>query len=147
MFLPALLTFSISTVLFMLIGIVVQAEQFRARRFFLAQNRASLDVQFTKTGQRWRYYWNHFTQYIVKLGWYYGMHSLLRTILNLLVSMYSYVEDRFERNRKRTKKLRQERKRRTTHTHFTQIASHKVETALTPSQQHDLRTKKLEQDH
>ena len=147
MFLPALLTFSISTVLFLVIGIVVQAEQFRARRFFLAQTRASLDVQLTKTGQRWRYHWNHFTQYIVKLGWYYGMHSLLRTILNLLVSMYSYVEDRFERNRKRTKKLRQERKRRTTHTHFTQIASHKVETALTPSQQHDLRKQKLEKDH
>lgn len=147
MFLTALLTFLISATLFVVVAVVVKAEQFRTRRFFLAQTRASLDVQLTKTGQRWRYHWNHFTQYIVKLGWYYGMHSLLRTILNLLVSMYSYVEDRFERNRKRTKKLRQERKRRTTHTHFTQIASHKVETALTPSQQHDLRKQKLEKDH
>ena len=147
MFLTALLTFLISATLFVVVAVVVQTEQFRTRRFFLAQTRASLDVQLTKTGQRWRYHWNHFTQYIVKLGWYYGMHSLLRTILNLLVSMYSYVEDRFERNRKRTKKLRQERKRRTTHTHFTQIASHKVETALTPSQQHDLRKQKLEKDH
>lgn len=147
MFLPALLTFTTTATLFIVVAIVVQAEQFRARRFFMARARASVDVRLIKTGQRWRYHFNHFTQYIVKLGWYYGMHSLLRTILNLLVSMYSYVEDRFERNRKRTKKLRQERKHRSTHTHFSQIASHKVETALTPSQQHDLRKQKLEQDH
>jgi hypothetical protein len=144
---PALITFSTATAIFLVVAVVVQIEQFRSRRLFWGGVRGLLDVKLVQFAKAWTEHWHHFTQYIVKLGWYYSIHSLLRTLLKLLVSMYTYLEHIFERNRKRTKELRQERKQKTEKSHLTQIADHKAETALTSTEKTELRRQKLEQDH
>ncbi|HEY0964324.1 MAG TPA: hypothetical protein VGE31_00835 [Candidatus Paceibacterota bacterium] len=142
----ALMTFTIATVLFLAVAIVVQVERVRMRRLFLAGARGWLDRKVAESALRFSDRWHHFSQYIVKLGWYYSLHSLLRTVLAILVSIYNYFEDIFEKNRSRTKQLRQERKRKIKRSHLTEIADHKVETALTPAQQTELRRQKLEDD-
>jgi hypothetical protein len=40
----------------------------------------------------------------------------------------------FEKNRERTKELRSKRRRALAQSHFTKIATHKMETALTPEE-------------
>jgi ATP-dependent helicase/DNAse subunit B len=142
----ALITFTTATAAFLVVAVVVRVEHMRDRRLFLSGARGWLDVKITTLTQFSVSYWNHFVQYILKLGWYYSIHSLLRTILNVLVSVYAHVEAMFERNRRRTKQLRMERKQKIKESHLTQIAAHKEETALTPSQQTELRRQKLEQD-
>ncbi len=143
----ALLTFSIATVFFLTVAIVVQIEHARMRRLFLVGARGWIDRKLAESALRWHETWHHFTQYIVKLGWYYSIHSLLRTILTVLISIYNYFEGIFERNRSRTKQLRQEHKRKIKKGHFSMIADHKAETALSPEEQAALRKQKLEQDH
>jgi len=147
MFASALITFSTSLALFFVLAIFVQIEHACGRRFVAVQFRNWLDIKVVRASKVWHESVNHFMRYIVQLGWYYSIHSLLRTILRVLVSMYAYIEDIFERNRTRTKQLRLERKKRTKQTHLTQIADHRIETALSPDQQKQLRKKKLEHDH
>lgn len=143
----ALVTFSVAAALFLVVAILVHFEHVRMRRLFLVELRGFLDRKLAESALRWRDRWHHFTQYIVKLGWYYGLHSLLQGVLALIVSIYNYFEGIFERNRSRTKQLRQERKRQTKKSHLTAIADHKAETALTPTEQAALRKEKLEHDH
>lgn len=147
MIFEALITFTIATVVFLTVAIVVQIEHSRMRRLFLVGTRGWIDQKLAESALRMHARWHHFTQYILKLGWYYSIHSLLRTILTLLISIYNYFEGIFERNRSRTKQLRQEHKRKIKKGHFSMIADHKAETALTPEEQTALRKQKLEHDH
>ncbi len=133
-------------VLFVVVAVLVRAEEVRGRRIILASLRDSID----KTLHRFHLWlestWSHFMKYVVQLGWYYSIHSLLRAILSVLVSIYTYVEAVFERNREKTKHLRRERKQKQ-QTHFSQIADHKADVALTPKEQTDLLHDKLHHDH
>ena len=134
-------------VLFVVMAVVVRTEEARGKRLLLGGVRHALDHRVLVINKWFDDVWHHFMRYIVQLGWYYSIHSLLRTILRVLVSIYTYIEHIFERNREKTKVLRRERKERTRQTHLTQIADHKAETALTPGEQAALRQQKLEEDH
>jgi hypothetical protein len=134
-------------VLFVVMAVVVRVEEARGRRLLLGGVRAFFDRKIIAIHKWFDDLWHHFARYVVQLGWYYSIHSLLRTLLRVLVSVYTYIETMFEKNRERTKDLRKERKQKIKQTHLTQIADHKVETALTPTEQVALRKQKLEEDH
>ena len=142
----AITTFVTCLVLFVVMAVVVRIELVKGRRLLVSGLRASADEYLQRFHLWLAGVWNHFARYIVQLGWYYSIHSLLRTILKVLISVYTYIEDIFERNREKTKLLRRERKQKQK-SHFTQVADHKAEVALSKEQQEELKTRKLEQDH
>jgi hypothetical protein len=143
----AITTFVTCLVLFVVMAVLVRVEEVRGRRVFLGNARGWLDGQILSLEQRLSRGWHHFTQYVVRLGWYYGIHSLLRTVLRLLVSVYTYFEEMFEKNRAKTRELRQQRRRALVDSHFAKIADHKESVSLSQEQQDTLLKKKLEQDH
>lgn len=143
----AITTFVISSILFIGFAFVVQVEQKNARRLVGGRLRGALDRVVQKVGAELRRRWRHVMRYVVQLGWYYGIHSLLRAILKVLISIYSFFEHMFERNRLRTKQLRQELKRHIHKSHLTQMADHKAETTLSPQAQEELKKQKLEDTH
>lgn len=133
--------------LFLIVATVVQIEESRGTRLILNRFRTWLDESISYVSIKWQSSWSHFTQYVVKLGWYYSIHSLLQTILRVLVSAYSFIEHVFEKNRARTKKLRHELKKASGSTHLIKIAAHKSKSALTAKEQDERRKQKLEYDH
>jgi hypothetical protein len=144
----ATVVFLVSAVAFAGYALLVTLEERNARRFIGGRFRARLDTRIERVGHQFENHWKHMSRYILQLGWYYSVHSILRTILGALVSVYTFIEDIFERNRARTKQLRKEFKRQLHRkNHLTHMKEHKEETALSPEQQEALKTKKLEQDH
>lgn len=144
---PALLTFLTFGTLFIAVLIMVQLESSYGRRFLLSQVRGWLDTKIVLIGRSGTRVWNHFVRYVVQLGWYYSIHSLLSTMLRILVSIYTYIEDHFERNRTRTKQLRSEKRKLGSQSHLSKIAQHKVDTTLSVEAQKQLKKEKLELDH
>jgi hypothetical protein len=141
------IVFGVSLLVFIILSVVVRAERRRGRRFFASRLRAWLDAR-VDVGTKWLLKsWDHFVKYIVQLNWYYSIHSLLKTVLKMIVAFYSYFENIFERNRKRTKQLRAEKRQLGEMSHLEQVAEHKEDTALTPAQKKSLRKKKLEEKH
>jgi len=139
--------FAMSIGVFTLMLIVVQLERRKQKRVFAAKVRRWLD---TKIGgfERWIVRtWHHFVRYVVQLNWYYSIHSVLKTVLLGIQVCYRSFEKIFERNRNRTKKLRMEKRQLNSDNHLSQMADHKVDTALTPAQKKKLRNKKLEEKH
>lgn len=139
--------FITSTILFFVIALVVQVEERTARRFIGGQFRDKIDVRLGQLIHRFDTHWKHLSKYILQLGWYYSIHSLLRTVLTILVSVYDRIERIFEHNRSRTKQLRKELKRQLEKTHLTHIAEHKAKVSLSKEEQERLKTEKLEQNH
>lgn len=125
---------SASVVVFITLLLVVQAEQKRGKRFLFGGLRGWLDRMIGGVERRVGRWSQHFSRYVIQLGWYYSLHSFLRAVLKMLVSFYERVERIFEANRKRTKELRSE-KSQMTKSHLTEMAAHKEQTALTPAQQ------------
>ena len=123
---------------------LVTIEQARGHRIVLQAVRRGLDRFLAGFAAQIRRTYEHFSKFVVQLGWYYSVHSFLRAILRLLIATYEYFESHFEQNRKRAKELRAERRRQLDkqRTHLTEMAEHKVETALSPAQQ-----KKVKKDH
>ena len=143
----AVTTFIVSTILFGVFAFLVQVEQRNTRRLVGGRLRDTLDRGAEKSGVELRRRWRHVMRYVVQLGWYYGIHSLLRGILKVLISIYSFFEQMFEKNRLRTKELRQELKRHISKSHLTEMANHKAETSLSPQAKEDLKKQKLEDNH
>jgi hypothetical protein len=139
--------FASSSILFIAFAIMVRIEHAKARRLVGGPLRASLDKRIMRIEQKWSNNWKHVSMYVVQLGWYYSIHSLLRTILRVLVSVYTYIEQIFEKNRLRTKEIRKEFKRHVAQSHLTHMAHHKENTALSPKEKTELRSRKLENDH
>lgn len=144
MFSSALIAFSVNSLIFLVLVGVTRQERRRGRRFFAVGVRAWLDGVVETLGERLAKGTDYFVRYFVQLNWYYSIHSVLRTLLRGLVTVYTYFENLFERNRKRTKKLRREKHELSEHNHLQQMAKHKEETALTPAQQRKLRKRILE---
>lgn len=133
-----------SIAIFVTLLLIIRSEQKRGHRFIAVGLRNWLDrtadgfsAWLTKKGE-------HFVKYIVQLHWYYSIHSVLRMLLRIIVRFYSYFEDMFERNRARAKRLRSEKRQLGELNHLRQMAVHKEDTALTPSQKSKLRHKNLE---
>ena len=142
----ASIIFIASAVLLIAVAVMVRAEELRARRFIGGRVRAVLDTGIIHFEERFARKWRHLSRYMVQLGWYYSIHSLLVAVMKVLVSLYEGFEQIFERNRARTKLLRKEFK---THqqSHLTAMADHKEAVALSPDEQIALREKKLTEDH
>jgi hypothetical protein len=94
-------------------------------------------------------------RHIIRLSWYYSVHSCLQAALRVVVSLYDYLERWFHNNRAQARALRAERRamkrgRMVTPVaaspHLTSIAEHKNEVALTEKQKQKLKTKKLERE-
>jgi len=137
----------VSIVLFLVLFTGIRMEKRRGRRFFGSNMRAWLDTNFDKLDKAITATYNHFIKYILQLNWYYSIHSLLRTILQLTIAFYTYFENLFERNRSRTKQLRAEKRKISRHSHLGQVAEYKAGNALTTTQKTKLRHKKLEERH
>ncbi len=140
----ALTVFLVSSFALIISMIVVEKERRSGRRFFAASFRDWLDEVVFGVENWIVTSWGHFVRYILQLHWYYSIHSVLRTILQMIVAVYSYFENIFEHNRTRTKKLRAEKRQLSERSHLQKVAEHKRETALTANQQKKLRQQKLE---
>jgi p-aminobenzoyl-glutamate transporter AbgT len=140
----ALTAFLASVIAFILLIVITQQERRRGRRFFAPSSRSWLDKVVAIFEQKVIRSFNHFMKYIVQLNWYYSIHSVLRTILKGLIAVYTYFENVFERNRKRTKELRAEKRQLNELNHLRQMAVHREDTALTPAEKQKLRKKTLE---
>lgn len=136
-----------SIVLFSLYATLVAFEQKNARRMFGGRFRDALDEKIVVLGARLERQWKHISKFVVRLGWYYSIHSLLSAILQALVSVYTRIEHVFEKNRARTKELRKELKKHLRESHLTKMADHKDATTLSKVEQEELLRRKLEQDH
>lgn len=141
-----LIVFATSAILFVALVVFVKAEQRKGRRILFGRTRSKFDISLVKFNLWQKRQWEHFLRYILQLGWYYSVHSFLRTTMKLLVAVYDYIETHFERNRLRARDLRAE-KRKKVDTHFSAVAEHKAEVALTPKQQSELKERKLEEKH
>lgn len=141
------LIFLVSVALFGAFAFLVRTEEAKARRVIGGQVRASLDAGIIRFEERFARKWRHMMRYIVQLGWYYSLHSLLAGLMRVLVSVYDSIEHVFEQNRARTRQLRKEFKHHRQQSHLTAIAEHRETTALSPEAQVALRHKKLTEDH
>ena len=140
----ALIAFLTSVAVLVTLILITQKERRRGRRFFAAGLRNWLDNVFDRLGLSLTRGWDHFVRYMIRLNWYYSLHSLLRAWLRFLVAVYTYFEDIFERNRRRTKRLRAEKKRLRADSHLEQIAKHKTAMALTEAEKRRLKQRELE---
>ncbi|MBP6881740.1 MAG: hypothetical protein KBC35_03885 [Candidatus Pacebacteria bacterium] len=140
----ALTAFAVSSVLLAVLVGVTQQERRRGRRFFAPGLRSWLDRVVTRSELSITRNTDHFVRYMVQLSWYYSMHKILRTVLRGLIAVYTYFEDKFERNRERAKELRAEKRQLHELNHLRQMAAHKVDTALTSTEQQKLRKDTLE---
>lgn len=136
-----------SIVVFLLLVTIVYGERKRGRRYFASRLRNWLDEKIDSFGKKLIRSFEHFVKYILQLHWYYSIHSVLKALLQVLVKFYTHFETLFERNRARTKILRSEKKKLNSTNHLSQMAAHKEDTELTPSQKKKLRHKNLEGRH
>lgn len=139
----AAVTLLISSLVFVVLIVLVHKERRRGRRFFASHARNWLDKKVAAGSSMLLKGWDHFDKYVVQLNWYYSIHSVLKTILRALVAFYTYFENIFESNRKRTKQLRAEKRQLNEFNHLQQMTNHRKETALTAAQQKKLKEKKL----
>jgi hypothetical protein len=139
---------SVSTVIFVAVLVTVTSEQKKGQRLLLVRFRAWLDKLVFTAERRVLGAWEHFTKYIIQLGWYYSLHTFLRAILQTLVHFYEQLEQVFETNSRRARALRAEKHHATTSVdqHLTKMAEHKAATKLTPAQQRKLKEKQLKGD-
>ena len=86
-------------------------EQKYGRRFVLPQVRAGCDRALERAEQQLQRLSFWYRQLIVRWGFRYGLHLVLRGLLSLLAALYDRVVVLFERNLQVTKQLRRERKR------------------------------------
>ncbi len=141
--------FFASLAIFLFVLILVGLERRKRKRFLLPTFRAWIDkvlfVGRDYSGDKL----NHFVRYILQLHWYYGIHSFLRGILTTIAKFYSYIENILETNRNKARQIRREKRlvENDPDNHLTHIASNRVETALTPTQQRKRKNKELEGKH
>jgi hypothetical protein len=134
-----------SVVLFTALSLLVHLEEKRGKRLLMGKVRGHVDAGLLFVYRQVREAWDHFVQFIVKLGWYYSIHSFLRTLMNLLVSVYDYLEYKFERNRARASVLHSKKRERDEQSQLSQVAEHKEQVALTAEEGERLRAEKLEE--
>lgn len=125
----AVVAFGTSTIVLTVLWSITYYE-YVSRRRFARGVRGWLDQIVTNVVHWWNGAINHLVRYVLQLGWYYSLHSILRAMLMGLVRGYHALEAVFERNRARTKALRRELKQKKQRNHLDEIQDHKVSTAL-----------------
>ncbi len=149
------LVLGVLSVCWLLWSYLVGREVARGERLMLAGLRSRLDSGVAHFRLSLKAVLDYLDRHIIRLSWYYSLHSLLQAALRVVVSLYDYLEGRFHQNRLRARALRAERRARKqgkavtpvmVDTHLTSIAEHKAETALSDKQKQKLKTKKLERE-
>lgn len=143
--LSALTVFIASAVLFAALLIIIHIEERRGRRIFLRGSRGYADRVLLYVYKKVGAAWDDFVEYVVKLGWYYSIHSFLLAFMNVLVSVYDYLETKFEDNRARATVIHSKKRERPGQTQLDQVAEHKDHVALTPDEKERLKSEKLEE--
>jgi hypothetical protein len=131
-----------SSLLFLVLYLLTYYEYVQKRRF-AAPLRIWLDGVVDSIVVSWHQAVTHVTRYILQLGWYYSIHSILRATLIAMVESYHALEAVFERNRARTKQLRREIRERKQRTHLDEMHDHKTSTALSDAEKRRLRKRGL----
>ncbi len=144
----ALIVFAVATLMYVALYVIVSRELVSGERLVAANFRGRLDSLLERFQKKVAELIHDFTEYVVKLGWYYSVHSFLRTVMQFLVNAYEFFEHKFEQNHSRAEVLKSRRKERQTEksTHLAEMATHKESVALSPEQQAELRQRKLEED-
>lgn len=129
MFWSSIIT-GVSFLLFVIHAVVCKLEAQRGYRLYGTSIRRSFDI----VCERWYEYiakkMIYLGRYIITLSWYYSLHTLLVVVMRFIASIYNAIEVIVLRNRDRAKKIRSERRR----SHLTDIADHRVATALSPKE-------------
>jgi len=139
------LVFLISLTVFLVYASLVSVEARRGQRLFLPGFRDAVDRALDKAviyiGQKIHFVGRH----IIKLSWYYSLHSALRAVLILMVKTYDRIESAFMANRERAKQIRTERRalENKTKNHLSHMADHKAAVELSPSEKKKLKDKSL----
>ncbi|MBY0309552.1 hypothetical protein K2Q16_00165 [Patescibacteria group bacterium] len=137
------------------LSVLVGIEEKRGMRIFLSGARAQGDRSVSTCATLLAKFLRYVDHHIVRLTWYYSLHSFLQAALRVVVSLYDYLEQRFHLNRKRARALRAERRGKrhlsgatasATTSHLGAIAEYKESTALTDKEKQKLKTKKLERE-
>ena len=139
--------FLVSVIVGLSLFTLIRKERHHGRRFFARTLRVFLDRKVEQSGRWIINSWEHFSKYVVQLNWYYSIHSLLKAILAMIISFYTYFEDMFERNRNKTKQLRAEKRQLSDSHHKQQMTLHREDTTLTENQQRKLKQKELDGKH
>jgi hypothetical protein len=130
---------------FLVLSAVVGTEERRGSRLALVSLRGVLDRVVVWVVARLAATVHYLDRHIIRLSWYYSLHSFLQALLKIVVSLYDYLEGWFHLNRRRARALRAERRAaQSTGGVLHSIAKHKAETALSPAEKKKLRSKKLE---
>ena len=143
----ASIPFGVSVLVFCALVFLFHMERRRGNRLFAVSLREKIDALVNDAGAFLQRQWRHLVRYVLQLSWYYSLHSLLKNLLKLLVAVYTFFEQLFEKNRKRTRALRAEKKELHASNHLRQMSEHQEETALTATQKRRLRKRKLEERH
>lgn len=137
--------FILSLGVFSLLAWIISSENRKGHRVFLTSLREKLDAFIDKATIIIAHKLTYLGRHIIKLSWYYGIHKFLRFTLSGLVKVYDVLEAAFMENRERARTLKIEKKAfRSESGHLSQMAEHKVSTALTDTQKKRLLQKKLE---
>jgi hypothetical protein len=139
--------FILSTSLLFLYALLTTWEGRRGSRLIFTGLRDYFDTLVGRIFEFSRQKLNYLVRHTIKLSWYYSIHKMLRGTMTLLVRAYDRLELVFVENRNRAKVLREEKRvLQNVKNHLTEMAEHKVSTALTPSQKKKLKEKKLERE-
>jgi hypothetical protein len=132
---------------------LVGRELVRGEKLFLVNARHRLDRGVERLQVGVEAVVHYLDRHIIRLSWYYSLHSFLKAALRVVVSLYDYLERRFHSNRMRARAIRAERRAMkrgkeagsvTIDPHLASIAEHKAEVALSTKQKQKLKTKTLE---
>ena len=142
--LVALTIAGISFVLFVLCSWLLSREKTAQKRFFLPGLRNALDLFLSNLGQSIQNGITYIGKYIIKLSWYYSLHTFLRLILQFLAGVYYFVEKMLHKNRDRARKIRQDRKRNSI-SHLGILVDHQTVNKLSEEQKKKLKDRSLNQ--
>lgn len=133
------------------VSALVGREVRSGQRLFLPGLRTRLDHIVERLEKTLLLTVDYIDRHVIRLSWYYSLHSFLQAALRVVVSLYEYLEGWFHQNRLRARALRAERrgvKKKTdtapTDQHFVNLAEHKEAMALTEREKQKLKNKKLE---
>jgi len=147
MILTLTLTLSGLIVTWVALSYVVGVEEGRKERLLFSGLRNRLDSAVVWANQLVSVVLHYLDRHVIKLSWYYSLHSLLQAALRVVVALYDYLEQTFHINRKRARAIRAERRSGGVKSSMLQsVAEHKENTALSSTQKKKLRNKKLERE-
>ncbi len=142
--LVALTIASISFALFVVCIWLFSREQRSQKRFFLPGIRQALDRMLMSISQSIQNAITYIGKYIIKLSWYYSLHTFLRLTLQFLAGIYYFVEKLLHSNRDRARKIRQERKQNSI-SHLNILVDHQTVNKLSEEQKKKLKERSLNQ--